>query len=142
MPPSSTLAIASRSDGRVASWLEARCAPKKPKACPGTWLAWPQDARQSATLVFWPTPMTMMTTPLPSTIAEAADWLHGGRLSSVELTRRLLSDAQAAQDSVGAFVTFTEESALAAAQKADDELSRGNDRGPLQGVPLGIKDIL
>ena len=86
--------------------------------------------------------MTMMTTPLPSTITEAADWLRGGRISSVELTRRLLTDAQAAQDSVGAFVTITEESALAAAQKADDELSRGNDRGPLHGVPLGVKDIL
>jgi len=39
-------------------------------------------------------------------------------------------------------MTFTDASALAAARRADDDLARGNDRGPLQGVPLGIKDIL
>lgn len=83
-----------------------------------------------------------MTTLLPSTITEAAEWLRDGRITSVELTQQLLSDAKANQDTVGAFVTFTEASALAAAQKADQELARGTDRGPLHGIPLGVKDIL
>ena len=83
-----------------------------------------------------------MTTSLPSTITDAAEWLRDGRISSLELTRQLVAEAQAAQDSIGAFVVLNEEGALAAAQKADDELSRGTDRGPLQGVPLGVKDIL
>jgi aspartyl-tRNA(Asn)/glutamyl-tRNA(Gln) amidotransferase subunit A len=39
-------------------------------------------------------------------------------------------------------MTLTEDAALAAAQRADDELARGVDRGPLHGIPLGLKDIL
>ncbi len=83
-----------------------------------------------------------MTDELPSTIAEAAEAVRARRISSVELTRALLERAKATQDSVGAFQVFTEETALTAAQLADAELAKGQDRGPLQGVPLGIKDIL
>jgi aspartyl-tRNA(Asn)/glutamyl-tRNA(Gln) amidotransferase subunit A len=85
-----------------------------------------------------------MTLPseIPSTITEAAAWLRDGRISSVALTRELLARARAAQETVRAFMTFTEDSALAAATRADDELSKGLDRGPLHGIPLGIKDIL
>jgi aspartyl-tRNA(Asn)/glutamyl-tRNA(Gln) amidotransferase subunit A len=39
-------------------------------------------------------------------------------------------------------MTFTDDSALKAARRADEELANGMDRGPLHGVPLGIKDIL
>jgi aspartyl-tRNA(Asn)/glutamyl-tRNA(Gln) amidotransferase subunit A len=83
-----------------------------------------------------------MNTPLPTTIAEAADWLRSGRLSSVSLTRELLARIHATQDTLGAFITVTDEPALAAAQRADDELARVEDRGPLHGIPLGIKDII
>ena len=83
-----------------------------------------------------------MTQDLPTTISDTAGWLRARRISSVELTQALLERAQATQESVGAFMTFTEASALAAARQADDELARGHDRGPLHGVPLGIKDIL
>jgi aspartyl-tRNA(Asn)/glutamyl-tRNA(Gln) amidotransferase subunit A len=83
-----------------------------------------------------------MTTDLPATIGEAADSLRARHVSSVELTRALLARARAAQDTVGAFMTFTEDSALRAAEKADAELKQGTDRGPLHGIPLGIKDIL
>lgn len=79
---------------------------------------------------------------LPSTIADAGEWLRTGRVSSVELTRTLFERAKATQDSIGAFMTFTEERALQAATEADQELSSGKDRGPLHGIPLGIKDIL
>ena len=79
---------------------------------------------------------------LPSTIAEAGEALRSGRISSVELTRTLLERAKAAQDTIGAFMAFMEETALQAAQRADDELKQGQDRGPLHGIPLGIKDIL
>ena len=78
----------------------------------------------------------------PSTITERGEWLRSGRGSSVELTRELLARAQATQDTVGAFMTITEESALQAARRADDERARGVDRGPLHGIPLGVKDIL
>jgi aspartyl-tRNA(Asn)/glutamyl-tRNA(Gln) amidotransferase subunit A len=83
-----------------------------------------------------------MSQDLPSTIVEAGAWLRSGRISSVQLTSALLDRAMAAQDSIGAFQCFTEESALAAAAQADAELASGQDRGPLHGIPLGIKDLL
>src|SRR5438067_11497214 len=83
-----------------------------------------------------------MAGELRSTIAEAGEWLRARRISSLELTNGLLARSRAAQDTVSAFQVFTEESAVAAAQRADDELANGNDRGPLHGIPLGIKDIL
>jgi len=83
-----------------------------------------------------------MADDLPSTIADTAAALRARRLSSLELTRELLARAKAAQDTVGAFQIFTEETALNAAQAADAEMATGKDRGPLHGVPLGIKDIL
>jgi aspartyl-tRNA(Asn)/glutamyl-tRNA(Gln) amidotransferase subunit A len=79
---------------------------------------------------------------LPLTIAEAAAWLRNGQISSVELTGAMLARCHAAQDSVAAFLTITDESALQAARQADAEFARGLDRGPLQGIPIAIKDII
>src|SRR5215470_9234430 len=79
---------------------------------------------------------------LPTTIAEAATALRQRTLSSLELTTELLARAKTAQDTVAAFQTFTEDEALAAARRADDELARGVDRGRLHGIPVGVKDIL
>jgi aspartyl-tRNA(Asn)/glutamyl-tRNA(Gln) amidotransferase subunit A len=83
-----------------------------------------------------------MTQHLPSTIVEAGAWLRGGEISAVALTEAFLARARAAQDSVAAFVTLTEDAALAAARQADAELAGGVDRGPLHGIPLAIKDII
>jgi aspartyl-tRNA(Asn)/glutamyl-tRNA(Gln) amidotransferase subunit A len=79
---------------------------------------------------------------LPGTIAEAGQWLRSRRITSVELTSELLRRAHATQDSVSAFLAFTDESALAAAAVADNKLASGTDRGPLHGIPLGVKDLL
>src|SRR5438309_1141300 len=75
---------------------------------------------------------------LPATIAEAAAWLRDGRTTSTALTEALLERAHAAQPGLGAFVAFTDASALAAARQADADFAAGVDRGPLQGVPLGV----
>jgi aspartyl-tRNA(Asn)/glutamyl-tRNA(Gln) amidotransferase subunit A len=83
-----------------------------------------------------------MTDEIPSNIAEAADWLRSGRISSVALTQTLLRRIHATQDTLSAFITVTDEAALAAAERADDELASGADRGPLHGVPLAVKDII
>ena len=79
---------------------------------------------------------------VPSSIAEAGAWLRAGRTTSTELTRELLRRGHAAQDSVSAFLAFTDETALRAAEGADLELAAGTDRGPLHGIPLGVKDLL
>jgi aspartyl-tRNA(Asn)/glutamyl-tRNA(Gln) amidotransferase subunit A len=83
-----------------------------------------------------------MPPPLPASIADAGDWLRAGRLSSLALTQALLARSHAAQDTIAAFITITDAPALAAAQRADAELAQGLDRGPLHGIPLGIKDII
>jgi aspartyl-tRNA(Asn)/glutamyl-tRNA(Gln) amidotransferase subunit A len=79
---------------------------------------------------------------LPRTIADAADALRAGRISSAELTEALLERCHAAQASLGAFVTISDDSALAAARRADLDFAAGIDRGPLQGLPIAIKDII
>src|SRR5438445_5492719 len=79
---------------------------------------------------------------LPANIVEAGELLRGRRASSLELTHELLARAKTSQETIGAFVTLTEDSALSAARTADEELARGVDRGPLQGIPLAVKDIL
>ena len=79
---------------------------------------------------------------LPLTIAEAADWLRSGRITSVGLTEAQLARAHATQDTLAAFITIMDQPALAAAKQADADFAAGIDRGPLQGIPIGVKDII
>jgi len=79
---------------------------------------------------------------IPRTIVEAAQWLRSGRISSAALTEVLLGLAHAAQGTLAAFNVLTDEPARAAARRADADFAAGVDRGPLQGIPLGIKDII
>jgi aspartyl-tRNA(Asn)/glutamyl-tRNA(Gln) amidotransferase subunit A len=79
---------------------------------------------------------------LPLTIADAAAALRSGELTSVALTEGLLGRVEATQATLGAFVTVLREPALAAAEAADAAFAAGTDAGPLQGIPLAIKDII
>jgi aspartyl-tRNA(Asn)/glutamyl-tRNA(Gln) amidotransferase subunit A len=83
-----------------------------------------------------------MNAALPTTIAEAAAALRSGRLTSLELTRQLLARVDALDAQLGTFIARFDASALAAAKQADADFAAGIDRGPLQGIPLGIKDII
>src|SRR5438309_5091124 len=77
---------------------------------------------------------------LPLTIAQAADWVRRGSISSVALTTALLERSQASQASLAAFNHIADAAALRAAGEADADFARGIDRGWLQGIPLAIKD--
>ncbi len=79
---------------------------------------------------------------VPITIAEAAEWLREGRITAVALTEALLARSHATQDTLAAFITIADDAALAAARQADADFAAGVDRGPLQGIPLGVKDII
>src|SRR6266545_3944251 len=79
---------------------------------------------------------------LPLTIAEAAEWLRSGRITSEDLTQAQLARAHASQDTLAAFILIMDEIALAGAQQADADFAAGIDRGPLQGIPIGVKDII
>ncbi len=78
----------------------------------------------------------------PLTIREAAAALRAGTVTSAELTRTSLERILRLNDRVGAFITVTDESALASAAQADADLAAGVDRGPLQGIPFALKDVL
>lgn len=75
------------------------------------------------------------------TIAEASGLLRSGALSSRLLTEQQLERIAALNPQLKAFITLTAEQALAQAGQADQELSQGKDRGPLHGIPLGLKDL-
>jgi len=75
------------------------------------------------------------------TLARAHEMLKNKEISSLELTRAVLDRIAAVESKVGAFITVTEDDALAAARKADQTIAAGN-MLPLTGIPLGIKDVL
>ncbi|MDA8217644.1 MAG: Asp-tRNA(Asn)/Glu-tRNA(Gln) amidotransferase subunit GatA [Dehalococcoidales bacterium] len=76
------------------------------------------------------------------TIHEADRLLRQGQTTSVELTRAVLDRIAAVEPKVKAYITVTAESALEEAKAADARRQRGESRGPLDGIPLAIKDVL
>jgi aspartyl-tRNA(Asn)/glutamyl-tRNA(Gln) amidotransferase subunit A len=82
--------------------------------------------------------MTAALTDL--TLAEARDGLAAGRFSAAELTEAHLEAMAAARD-LNAFITETPELARAAAAASDARRRRGEALGPLDGIPLAIKDL-
>src|SRR6266576_6624411 len=62
-------------------------------------------------------------------------------LSSAEAVKAALARLEKTEDKLNAFITVRREQAPAEAKKADEEIARGNYRGPLHGVPVTIKDM-
>ena len=79
-----------------------------------------------------------MTIP---TIAEAARLIAKKELSPVDLVKQLLARIDDAERHLNAFITPTAEAALAEARQAEAEIAAGRRRGPLHGIPYGLKDI-
>ena len=75
------------------------------------------------------------------TIEEAARKIRAREVSAVELAQESLGRIRDEQPRINAFITVTEDLALAQARRADEELSRGIDRGPLHGIPYSLKDV-
>jgi aspartyl-tRNA(Asn)/glutamyl-tRNA(Gln) amidotransferase subunit A len=78
--------------------------------------------------------------PLP-TLAEAGRKIAAGELSPVALTKAALARAEALNPKLDAFIEITAGRARAAAQRAEREIAGGRRRGPLHGIPYGLKDI-
>jgi amidase len=75
------------------------------------------------------------------TIIELAGLLRTRTLSPVEVTRAQLDRIDALDGELASFCHLTAEAALGAARRAEREIGQGRHRGPLHGVPLGIKDL-
>ncbi|HEY7422754.1 MAG TPA: amidase [Gemmataceae bacterium] len=75
------------------------------------------------------------------TIYAAAEDIRHGRLSPVDLVKSCLERIERCEDRVRAWVLIDREGALARAEECAAEIQLGNWRGPLHGIPVGIKDI-
>ena len=76
------------------------------------------------------------------TVAAAAKAIAARELSPVELTQALLARIERLDPKLNAFIRLDGEAAMAAARAAEAEVAAGRLRGPLHGVPVGIKDII
>lgn len=73
---------------------------------------------------------------------EAANAIAARHLSPVELMQALLARIERLDPRLNAFIQLDAEAALLAAQTAETEIMAGRRRGPLHGLPVGIKDII
>jgi aspartyl-tRNA(Asn)/glutamyl-tRNA(Gln) amidotransferase subunit A len=74
-------------------------------------------------------------------IGQTGEQLRARKVSSAELTRASLDRIAKLDGKLNAFITVMEESALARARQADEELAHHKDRGPLHGIPVAVKDV-
>ena len=74
-------------------------------------------------------------------ILQLASLIKNKKISSVELTQYFLSRLKKWGDTLQSVVTLTEDLALQQAKLADQEIKSGKYRGPLHGIPYGLKDL-
>ncbi|MCX7964740.1 MAG: Asp-tRNA(Asn)/Glu-tRNA(Gln) amidotransferase subunit GatA [Candidatus Sumerlaea chitinivorans] len=74
------------------------------------------------------------------TAHELSDLLRKGEISSVELTRSVLSRISEVEPQIQAYISVTGDIALEMAKAADEALRRGEAVSPLAGIPIAIKD--
>src|SRR5579862_4472046 len=78
---------------------------------------------------------------LSLSIAQLETLYRKREVTPVEVTQAALERIDRLDPKLNSFVTLTRELALQQAQAAQDELQRGEDRGPLHGVPVAVKDL-
>jgi amidase len=74
-------------------------------------------------------------------LLELADCLRRREVTSVEATRSQLDRIATLDPHLNSYVFVMAEDAMAAAAQADREIATGHYRGPLHGVPVGVKDL-
>ena len=74
-------------------------------------------------------------------VGELAELIRTGKLSSIELTKLCLDRLMKYGPVLECVITLTEDLALKQAHQADQEIAAGTYRGPLHGIPYGIKDL-
>ncbi len=88
--------------------------------------------------------------PLPSNdediafapVTRLSRWIETRKLTSERLTRIYLDRIKRLNPKINCIITLTDEHALAQAKQADREIAAGKYRGPLHGIPFGVKDLL
>jgi len=77
-----------------------------------------------------------------ATVRELGELIREKKVSSVGLTEMYLARLKRFDPKLHFTITLTEERAKAQAREADEEIAKGNYRGPLHGIPWGAKDLL
>jgi Asp-tRNA(Asn)/Glu-tRNA(Gln) amidotransferase A subunit family amidase len=129
--------------GGVGALLEKTYREKGPAAFARQPFAWGAATRGAFVLEPWG------TAPLPSTDEDIAFLpmhrlsaaIKAGKLTSVRLTKIYLDRLKALNPTLLCAVTILEERGLADAARMDAELKAGKYRGPLHGIPWGVKDL-
>ncbi|MFD7902212.1 amidase [Kitasatospora sp. NPDC059747] len=80
--------------------------------------------------------------PYELSLTAAADAVRSRRLSPVELVDSVLDRIEQVEPDLGAYVTVAAEQARRAAREAEREAAQGRYRGPLHGIPMGLKDLI
>ncbi|HTG74771.1 MAG TPA: amidase [Terriglobia bacterium] len=75
-------------------------------------------------------------------IVDASALIRRKAVSPLELTQAFLARIEKINPLVNAFITVTAEQALQQARDAEKEIQRGQWRGPLHGIPIGLKDLI
>ena len=142
----------------MAPLLERRIGPRKialdPTVAPATqWTPWLLDTH--AATAASDTRVRFVRTsadagPLPSSDSEIAyapvhrlsRWIETKKLTSERLTGIYLDRIKRFDGRLRSVITLTRDAALAQAKQADSEIAAGKYRGPLHGIPYGVKDLL
>jgi Asp-tRNA(Asn)/Glu-tRNA(Gln) amidotransferase A subunit family amidase len=75
-------------------------------------------------------------------VTKLSRWIESKALSSERLTNIYLRRIEQFDSKLRCVITLTKDAALAQAKQADGEIAAGNYRGPLHGIPYGVKDLL
>jgi len=75
------------------------------------------------------------------TLEKAAELIQQRSISPVELVKTHLDRIEKLNPALNAYVTVAADSAMKDAHRAEEEISRGQYRGPLHGIPVSVKDI-
>jgi aspartyl-tRNA(Asn)/glutamyl-tRNA(Gln) amidotransferase subunit A len=79
---------------------------------------------------------------LEQSLSQLAIQIQSKEVSPVEVVNTLLKEIEQKNPSLNAFLTVAESSALESAKQAEQDIVSGNYKGPLHGVPIGLKDLI
>ncbi len=82
-----------------------------------------------------------MTKLAKKTIREISDLIKTKQISPVEITEDTLKQIDSYNEKINAYIKISADEARLAAKKAEEEISHGNYRGTLHGIPMALKDI-
>ena len=75
-------------------------------------------------------------------VTRLSRWIESRKLTSERLTRIYLDRIERFDGRLRSVITLTRDLALSQARRADAEIAPGKYRGPLHGIPFGVKDLL